>query len=269
MIATTPMDRMPILICFNPLDWSKNMKPRILLFLSLLAALSLAMAFACQKSSSDDDDSADDDDDNDDSSPVCQPMCWQNSPEQATGSAEQVEEWKNQCEVADSGCDDTLCIATQLYFYNAPDNLKYAVQCESGIVDDIWDACIVHLPVSMYYWLGPSFGCLTEDNCSECGQSHLEVTGWRGSAQFSVCDDKPWDEGTIADVLAHEESETPCEEIADLRQCIRAFIPPYTHCVPMLNNDTYEFEGCSSADEPYNRLAGWRDLLDECREGLE
>ncbi|NLH46967.1 MAG: hypothetical protein GX444_00025 [Myxococcales bacterium] len=241
------------------MNWKNMFLAAVILFALLIAFF----AASCEQNDHDDDNS----------SPACQPTCWQNSPEQATGSLPQVEEWAAACEQADSGCADTPCVTTYLEFFEAPENLRYAVQCESGVspaLETLYDGCYGDEGTVIYLWLGAAYGFLVDTNCRSCGQPENRApTGWANApgdpqewaGQFT------WDEEKIAAVLAHEISDLPCEQITDYQQCVRAFIPPYTHCVPdpfSLANGKVQ---CGAADEPFDRESGWREFVaGECQE---
>ncbi|NLH51134.1 MAG: hypothetical protein GX444_21375 [Myxococcales bacterium] len=85
------------------------------------------------------------------------------------------------------------------------------------------------------------------------------VTGW--ALQGAGGTDASWTAETIQDALIHEITDTPCEEITDLRTCIRSFIPPDIHCTPVFSKIDYAtFIGCESKQEPFDRPLGWREM---------
>ncbi|NLH47927.1 MAG: hypothetical protein GX444_04900 [Myxococcales bacterium] len=68
----------------------------------------------------------------------------------------------------------------------------------------------------------------------------------------------------INDALIHEITDTPCEEITDLRTCIRSFIPPDIHCTPVFSKIDYAtFIGCEAKQEPFDRPLGWREMYQD------
>jgi hypothetical protein len=191
----------------------------------------------------------------------CAPTCWQNSPGQATSSAEQVEAWAEQCKAADAGCPGRYCAVTRLEFRNAPEVLRYSVQCESGVPDDRYCQYVIGEFIADHAWLGPDYGLLGDKNVDTCEQGINDgwrVTGWAYPVGGPAAQ---WTPEKIEDALAHDVTSTPCEEIADLRSCIRAFIPPDIHCTPEFDKSTNEYLGCGYRQEPFNRPINWRDVI--------
>ncbi|NLH47926.1 MAG: hypothetical protein GX444_04895 [Myxococcales bacterium] len=227
-------------------------------FLAVLTILLFISFLACAQDKNDDNAT-----DDDDSSPPCEPTCWQHSPEQATGSQDQIEEWAAECQNADSGCEGRYCVATRMEFQNAPDDLKYSVQCESGVSEDLY--CEYYWSggaSSENSWLGPDYGYLSNKNLYVCDPDPDDawtVTGW---AQIPGGSGKKWTSEKVADSLAHDITITDCEDIADLKICIRSFIPPDIHCTPKFDTISYtQFVGCESRQEPFNRPLNWRDVI--------
>jgi hypothetical protein len=226
-------------------------------FILLILFLLLSCFIACTNDKNNDDD----DDNDDDTSPACEPTCWQNSPDQATGSLDQMEQWAEECKNADSGCPGRYCAATRLEYKNAPEGLKYAVQCESAVDNDNY--CEYYWgggDIAEYHWLGPEYGMLEDNSIYVCNQNINDawtVTGW---ALVPGGTNKKWTSDKIEDSLVHEISATECETITDLRTCIRSFIPPDIHCTPAFSKIDYlTFIGCESKQEPFNRPLGWRE----------
>ena len=235
------------------------------LFLPFFIMVMLTLFAAC---SHEIDESADDD-----SSPPCEPTCWQYSPEQVTGSLDQIEEWVDECKNADSGCEGRYCVATRMEFQNAPDDLKYSVQCESGVLSKESNTryCLHYEDEQGgasvdYLWLGPDYGFLSSKknwySCNPNPDDAWVITGW--AHQISGNSTAHWTAETVQDALVHEITDTPCEEITDLRTCLRSFIPPDIHCTPKFDQLTdMTFIACESMQEPFDRPLGWREIYQE------
>jgi hypothetical protein len=202
--------------------------------------------------------------------PPCQPTCWQHSPEQVTDSLDQADAWTEECREADSGCSSRFCVAVTMEFRNPPDERKYTVQCESAVKDEEVNAeyCDYYGrggDVAEFFWLGFDYGALSETQIYQCDSAPEYAktpTGWAlESGVFSAYPD--WTADRIQDALVHEVVEGPCEDITDLRACIRAFIPPDIHCTPNIDPDTGTHSGCESRQEPYDRLMDWQKLAKE------
>jgi hypothetical protein len=200
--------------------------------------------------------------------------CWAHSSHAVTDSDSTLEIWKETCESADSGNADYRCRAATVVLVDA-DGAHNAVQCESWHVcdeDPGWPTDVQPA------WLGPAYGNIVNDmNIFASRVTGLVTTsaymycagtypGWPPDAAVPA-----WTPERIDDALAHDVSAVACEQITDYRQCVRAFIPPNSHCVPNFSypenvdaisetcdweNDplfyTADFVGCTTFTEPFN-----------------
>ena len=228
------------------------------IIISLMAALAMSLwifGLSCNEGNDESDTSGNDQTDDDQSEP-CLSTCWQHSPEEPTGSWDQVETWAAACENADSGCTDKICVATYLKFYNAPEELQYAVQCETDVPNDKYNDCLAQDALVTTYWLGPEYGNLSPDICYDCPWPFDATTGWN-NAPGDLENAPVWDEDKISDALVHEIGKVLCDQITDYRQCVRAFIPPDIHCVPNFTVNEHVFDSCYAVQEPHNRDVDW------------
>ncbi len=216
------------------------------LWLSVVIGLWIALISACGSSR---DDSGWD--------AACEPRCWQASSGVATDSESEFDGWIAACESADSGCEGVFCQAAWVRFAPSEAGGK-AVQCESHRAD-----VSTSQPTAAfkYAWLGPEYGLFDGNANSE----YTRVTGW-AELPYGYMINPPsafptWTAATIDDALAHEVTDQACDTHTDLRACIRAFIPPITHCLPEFafpeDDDAMEavFTGCRTVYEPYNTFS--------------
>lgn len=200
--------------------------------------------------------------------------CWTHSSHAVTNSDGTLAEWRAACENADAGNANYRCRAATVMLVDS-NGAHNAVQCESWHVcdeDPGWPTDVQSA------WLGPAYGNIANDmNIFETrvtglvtASAYMNCTGtypsWPPDAAVPA-----WTTERIDDALAHDVSTAPCEQITNYRQCVRAFIPPNSHCVPLFDypdnvaaiseacdweNDplfyTAEFVGCTTVTEPFN-----------------